>query len=82
MCFILYGVYVSSVADLDRPKKNVLRLGQNATDRNSTLQTVIERANNRDRSWITVTYLSASVTHRLITTTACYEYRNTTKKKT
>ena len=23
MCFILYGVYVSSVADLDRPKKRV-----------------------------------------------------------
>ena len=22
-CFILYGVYVSSVADLDRPKKRV-----------------------------------------------------------
>ena len=35
MCVILYGVYVSSVADLDRPK-NVLRLGQNATDRNRT----------------------------------------------
>ena len=34
MCFILYDVYVSSVADLDRPKKYVLRLGQNATDRN------------------------------------------------
>ena len=24
MCFILYGVYVSSVADLDRPKKRVM----------------------------------------------------------
>ena len=23
LCFILYGVYVSSVADLDRPKKHV-----------------------------------------------------------
>ena len=79
MCFILYDVYVSSVADLDRPKKKyVLRIGQNATDRNRTQQAVIERANNRDRSWITVTYLSASVTHRLITTTACYGYHNTT----
>ena len=36
MYFILYGVYVSSVADLDGPKKNVLRLGKNATDRNRT----------------------------------------------
>ena len=36
MCFELYGVYVSSVADLSRTKINVLRLCQNATDRNRT----------------------------------------------
>ena len=35
LCFILYGVYVSSVADLET-EKNKLRLGQNATDRNRT----------------------------------------------
>ena len=40
MCFILYGVYVSSVADLNRPKKRVTpwskrnRPQQNVTGRN------------------------------------------------
>ena len=45
---------------------------------NRVHQAVIEHANNHDRSWITVTYLSGSMTHRLITTMACYGYRNTT----
>ena len=59
--FKLHGVFLSSVADLDR-----------------TQQTIIERADNRDRSEITVTYLSTSMTHPLTTTTACYGYRITT----
>ena len=54
-CFKLHGMYVSSVADLGRTTKtNVLRLGQNATDRTRKQQVVIECAYNRDGSWDTL----------------------------
>ena len=45
---------------------------------NAVLGAVKERANNRDRLWISVSFVSASVTNRLITTTGSYRYRNTT----